>query len=128
MNSYLLDTHVLLWCLSEDKRLGSHTLELLSDIGNRIFVSAVSTWEISIKQALGKLDAPKNIETIILDQGFTPLEITLSHGQNAGELPFIHHDPFDRMLIAQAQNEDMILLTCDSRIIQYNVQTLFAGN
>jgi len=101
------------------------TLELLSNVENRIFVSAVSTWEISIKQPLGKLDAPKNIEAIILDQGFTPLDITLSDGQNAGELPFIHHDPFDRMLIAQAQNECLILITSDSRIIQYNVQTLF---
>ncbi len=122
MQRFLLDTHVLLWWLADDAQLGSRCKELIGDSRNQVFVSAATTWEISIKTALGKLSAPEDMDTIVEDEGFDKLPITLYHGQLAGKLPALHRDPFDRMLIAQAQAEGLILMTADDSISQYSLR------
>ena len=122
MQRCLLDTHVLLWWLSDDLQLGERARQMIRDPRNQIFVSAASTWEISIKSALGKLDVPADIDSVVEDEGFSKLPISLYHGQLAGQLPSIHRDPFDRMLIAQAQSEGLILMTADETIPQYKLR------
>jgi PIN domain nuclease of toxin-antitoxin system len=88
---------------------------------NQVFVSAATTWEISIKMAIGKLRAPEDMDSVVEDEGFSKLPISLYHGQLAGSLPAHHRDPFDRMLIAQAQAEGLILITSDENISLYNL-------
>jgi PIN domain nuclease of toxin-antitoxin system len=94
---------------------------MISNDRNQIFVSAATTWEISIKMAIGKLRAPEDMDSVVEDEGFSKLPISLYHGQLAGSLPEHHRDPFDRMLIAQAQAEGLILITADENISLYNL-------
>jgi len=122
MQRILLDTHVLLWWLADAPQLGPRCKELITDRRNLIFVSAATTWEISIKIALNKLTAPEDMDSIVEDEGFDKLPITLYHGQLAGTLPPLHRDPFDRMLIAQAQAEGLTLMTGDDHIAQYKLR------
>jgi len=122
MQRILLDTHVLLWWLADAPQLGPRCKELITDRRNLIFVSAATTWEISIKIALNKLIAPEDMDSIVEDEGFDKLPITLYHGQLAGTLPPLHRDPFDRMLIAQAQAEGLTLMTWDDHIAQYKLR------
>jgi PIN domain nuclease of toxin-antitoxin system len=122
----LLDTHTLIWALEDNPTLSAAAREAIVDGNNIVFVSAVSVWEISIKKALGKLDAPDTLLEEIERHRFTPLEITLEHGDRAGKLPQIHLDPFDRMLIAQAQSEQLVLVTRDPDIQKYQVHCLTA--
>jgi PIN domain nuclease of toxin-antitoxin system len=89
-------------------------------------VSAATIWEIAIKQALGKITAPANLSERVRDCGFRELPIGFAHAIAAGRLPMIHRDPFDRMLVAQARCEDLILVTSDPRCRQYDVATLEA--
>ena len=124
MKRLLLDTHALLWWLQGDERLGSMMVDQVADPNNQVFVSAASTWEISIKRALGKLTAPEDMSSVIEKNGFLELPITLFHGDQAGALPDIHKDPFDRMLIAQAQAEGLVLVTHDLTIKKYGIRTL----
>ena len=126
MKRFLLDTHALLWTLTEPLKLSKHARAALEDAQNDVFVSPVSVWEIAIKRALGKLRAPDNLEASIKDQGFTPLSLTFHHAEQAGALPPRHGDPFDRMLVAQAQAEGLILVTRDARIPLYGVRTMTA--
>ena len=109
----LLDTHVLLWSLTEPQKLSRRTREALEDAQNEVFASSVSGWEIAVKRSLGKLNAPDNLEAGVKEQDFTPLNLTFLHAEQAGALPPHHGDPFDRMLIAQAQVEGLILVTRD---------------
>lgn len=122
---FLLDTHVLLWWLSDHKSLSTKAAVVIKDGGNAIFVSAVTAWEISIKRALGKLKAPDNLEEVLASNSFQPLPISLQHGLVAGALPRHHDDPFDRMLIAQAQTEQLTIITHDVRMEQYGVSILW---
>ena len=122
----LLDTHVLLWSLTEPRRLSGRTREALEDAANDVFVSAVSGWEIAVKRALGKLEAPDDLEAGITRHGFLPLNLTFPHAEHAGALPPHHADPFDRMLVAQAQMEGLILVTRDARMSLYGVRTIAA--
>lgn len=124
--SYLLDTHTLLWWLDENPMLSTQAKTIISSPQNIIFVSAVSAWEISIKKAIGKLEAPDNLEEAIAYNNFIPLEITIKDGNLAGKLPNYHNDPFDRMLIAQAMNNKLTIITRDSKIPQYQVKTILA--
>jgi PIN domain nuclease of toxin-antitoxin system len=124
--SYLLDTHTLLWWLSENPLLSTQAKIIISTPENLIFVSAASAWEISIKKAIGKLDAPDDLEQAIVYNNFIPLEITIKDGDLAGKLPNYHNDPFDRMLIAQAMNNNLTIITKDSKIPQYQVKTIRA--
>ena len=122
----LLDTHVLLWSLAEPRRLRDETREALEDAGNDVFVSAVSGWEIAVKRALGKLEAPDNLEAAVREQRFGLLNLTFRHAEQAGALPPHHRDPFDRMLVAQAQVEGLVVVTRDARIRLYGVRTMVA--
>lgn len=126
MRRLLLDTHVLLWWLGGDPRLGPQAVAVIADPHNEVYVSAASTWEISIKVAIGKLQVPDNMSSIIDEEGFSPLPISPYHGDQAGQLPEYHKDPFDRMLVAQAQAEGLILMTQDQAVMQYPVRTMAA--
>ena len=125
MPDYLSDTHVFLWYATSSRALKGETYRILGDPANRVFISAASIWKIAIKQGLGKLppldDEP---EQIVEASRFRLLDINAVHAKNAGRLPLLHRDPFDRMLVAQAQIEDFILITDDWRIEQYDVPTL----
>ncbi|MEE9355933.1 MAG: type II toxin-antitoxin system VapC family toxin [Methylococcaceae bacterium] len=122
----LLDTHTLIWALENNPMLSEEARNAIIDGKNGVFVSAVSAWEISIKKAMGKLNAPDNLQEEIHLHRFTPLDINIDHAKLAGELPNLHNDPFDRMLIAQAKIEKLILVSRDSLIAQYNVNLLKA--
>jgi len=126
MRRVLLDTNVLLWWLGGNPALGRGTRKTVADAETEVFVSAASLWEISIKLELGKLKAPRNMEREVEREGFSKLAITLSHGQHAGSLPTIHRDPFDRMLIAQAQLEDLELVSADPIFAKYSVRLIRA--
>jgi PIN domain nuclease of toxin-antitoxin system len=127
MRRLLLDTHALLWWLDDDPRLGPKAREMIRDGRNAAYVSAVTAWEISIKKALGKLGAPEGLGAIVEDEGFVELPITFFHGERAGALPPVHQDPFDRMLVAQAQAEGLEILTADPAISRYGVQVIRAN-
>ena len=120
----LLDTHILLWWLADNKALSKKGRSLISDEKNMIFVSAATAWEIIIKKALGKLTAPDNLKEALLENNFKDLSMTLAHTEAIKNLPLIHHDPFDRMLIAQAKCESLTLLTADEKFGQYNCQMI----
>jgi PIN domain nuclease of toxin-antitoxin system len=122
----LLDTHVLLWWLSDDPQLGASSRQVIANPRNPVYVSAASAWEISIKKSIGKLTAPDDMDAIVENEGFEKLPITLFHGDQAGALPELHKDPFDRMLIAQAQSEGLVIVTNDEKIIQYKIRTMDA--
>jgi PIN domain nuclease of toxin-antitoxin system len=119
----LLDTHVLLWWLA-DEGLAPGARTAIADPGNVVAVSAVSAWEIAIKKALGKLDAPDDLEDQVRDSGFDPLPVTIADGLRAGALEPHHDDPFDRMLIAQAEAEGLTVVTRDKRFADYGVPLL----
>ena len=117
----LLDTHVLLWWLADDAGLEHETRSAIEDASNIIHVSAASAWEISIKKALGKLDAPDDLQAALIASQFQPLPISILHATRDGQLPRHHDDPFDRMLIAQAQAEQLTLVTHDTMFRSYEV-------
>ncbi|MCD4722803.1 MAG: type II toxin-antitoxin system VapC family toxin [Desulfobacula sp.] len=122
----LLDTHVLIWALENNPALSKIAATSIIDPENMVFVSAASVWEIGIKKNLGKLETPDNLIEEIKLHRFTPLSINFDHAQLAGTLPNIHKDPFDRILIAQAITEKLILVTRDELMARYKVQTLKA--
>ena len=118
----LLDTHVLLWWGAE-RDLSPEASAAIADPDNIVYVSAASIWEISIKQARGKLIVDDAIFDLHPD-GFEPLPITHADARLAGSLPDHHRDPFDRMLIAQALAHDLLLVTRDTRITLYEARIL----
>ncbi|MDN6859293.1 type II toxin-antitoxin system VapC family toxin [Pseudomonas sp. CAN2814] len=118
----LLDTHVLLWVLTDDPRLTANTRKLILAEETDLFFSAASIWEISIKNALKRADFPYDpsiVRQALLENGYNELPITGEHSIFVGTLPALHADPFDRMLVAQANVEGMLLLTHDSKIEGY---------
>jgi len=119
--SYLLDTHVLLWWLADDPKLPIHHRELLEDGDATVYVSSITVAEISIKSSLGKLTVPDGITTAVQDSGFQLLDFTTAHAEQLRALPWHHRDPFDRMLIAQAQVDGLTFLSVDERVRQYDV-------
>jgi len=119
----LLDTHALLWWLA-DEELTPDARARIADPANEVSVSAASAWEISMKKVLGKLRVPDDLEQQILASEFMPLPIAISHATTAGQLPRHHEDPFDRMLIAQAQLEQMTIVTRDKRFGDYDVAVI----
>ncbi len=121
----LLDTHAFLWWLSGDDRLSEKARAALADDTNGIFVSAASAWEISTKHRIGKLEGVAavvaDVTGAISSQGFSALPIGVQHGQLAGSLPGAHRDPFDRMLIAQALLENLLLVSNESLFDSFGV-------
>ena len=126
MRRLLLDTHALLWWLSDDPTLRTEARSLINDRDNHVAVSAATVWEIAIKTSKGKLRAPDQLERAVLDAGLSPLVVTLSHAERAGKLPRLHNDPFDRLLVAQAQTEHLEILTRDPRLRAYDVRLVAA--
>jgi len=115
--SYLIDTHILLWWIFDDPKLYTTCRDIIRNPNHRIFVSSASAWEIATKYRIGKLPEAKQLVeqySQILNQGkFIELAITSAHALRAGSLPIAHKDPFDRMIIAQAELENFPVITCD---------------
>lgn len=126
MSNLLVDTPVLLWALGSPDSLKPETQQVLVDPDNEVFVSAATSWEISIKAALGKLRAPSDLEQQVRRLRFRPLPISFAHGLAVRDLPMLHRDPFDRMLITQARAHGLVLVTRDEKISQYDVVTMDA--
>lgn len=120
----LLDTHVVLWALTDDPSLSPGARAAIIDGTNRVVVSAVSAWEIVIKRSLGRLRAPDDLEHQVRVHRFDPLDVTFAHAAEVGRLPAIHRDPFDRLLVAQARVEGLTIVTRDTHIPDYDVATL----
>ncbi len=126
MPGYLLDTHVLLWWLADPGQLSTEARKAIADGSNSIYLSAAAAWEMAIKKALGRLEFPSNLEQVLQDDHIEVLPIGLSHALAVADLPVHHQDPFDRMLIAQAQIEGLVLITRDAQIAPYDVDVLLA--
>ena len=125
MPDYLPDTHVFLWYATSSRTMRQETYQIMGDPTNRVFISVASIWEMAIKQGLGKLDPlDREPEQVVEDSRFRLLDINSIHAKTAGRLPLLHRDPFDRMLVAQAQIEDLILITDDPKIKPYGVTTV----
>ena len=118
----LLDTHLLLWAASEPKRLSPKTRTLLLDPANHLVFSSASLWEISIKNVLERSDFnvdPRRLWRMLLVNGYRELPVTSEHAVAVNELPLLHKDPFDRILVAQARMEGLLLLTVDKAVAKY---------
>jgi PIN domain nuclease of toxin-antitoxin system len=129
----LLDTQCWLWWFAQPERLSEEAIAHIVDETNDLWFSVASVWEIGIKVAIGKLPLPEPIDSYISSRmaqlGVRSLEITATHALRAAALPLYHRDPFDRMLIAQAQSEDMTLVSADAILKQYgNVSMLWAAS
>lgn len=116
--SYLLDTHILLWWLFNDPKLNAECRDIIRNPAHRILVSSVSAWEIATKYRIGKLPEAKQIveeySQILHQSKFIELPITSAHALRAGSLPISHRDPFDRMIMAQAELENLPVITYDA--------------
>lgn len=115
----LLDSHVALWWLAGSERLGPECRSTIASADDA-YLSAVTPWELGIKRSLGKLDMPDGLVEALVAGGFATLAITTEHAQRAPQLPLHHKDPFDRMLIAQAQLESLTLVTADDTVRAYD--------
>jgi PIN domain nuclease of toxin-antitoxin system len=129
MNSYLIDTHVLLWYIEGNPRLSPKIISLLDNPTNTVYVSKASLWEITIKISIGKLSINIPFETLedfLEEKDFVRLEFDISDLTVLKNLPFHHSDPFDRLIIAQAMNNDFTLISDDSKFDPYPVNLLRA--
>ncbi len=125
----LLDTNAWFWWRIEPHRLRREPYALIEDRVNAVFLSVVSSWEVAIKHAQGKLSLPSPesyIPNALVQDGFVSLDVRLAHVLRAGALPMHHKDPFDRLLIAQAQLEDLAIVTADRRFSKYAVRVIRA--
>ena len=124
----LIDSKVLFWWYSDPKKLSKPATSILVDESNSILVSAATAWELTIKAALGKLDAlplVMDLSRYISEEGFAELPITISQATRAGLLPLHHRDPFDRLLVAQAQDLNIPIISSDRLLDQYDVKRLW---
>ena len=128
MKKILLDTHIWLWSILSPEKLGVEGCAMIEETENDVFLSAANSWEISIKYRLGKLPLPEPPETFILQRltrdDIKSLNVEHHHACRVSNLPAIHRDPFDRLLIAQAQAEKMLLITADQQLKAYDVDTM----
>lgn len=128
---FLIDTQCWLWAQAEPERLNSTAQRLIADRRNQIYFSAASSWEIAIKAALGKLKLPERPERYVprrlAEQGLLPLPIEHAHALRVFALPPHHMDPFDRLLIAQAQLESLPILTADRKLKSYDIEVIWGG-
>lgn len=127
MTALLLDTHVLLWAAARPDRLGA-IRPVLTDSSTTVLVSAVTTWELAIKRSLGRLTLPHDAGTFVRSQRrrlrLTALAIREDHAARVEHLPDHHADPFDRLLVAQAQVEEAVLATADEDVARYDIEVL----
>jgi PIN domain nuclease of toxin-antitoxin system len=124
----LLDTHTLIWLLEGDANLSAAAKEQIENPANTNFVSVATFWEIAIKVSLKKLEMQipiQNLKQLVWENGIEVLPITIENTLFVSQLPFYHKDPFDRLLVAQAVNENMILVSRDEAMPLYNVQTIW---
>ena len=125
----LLDTHTFLWWIANNKQLSNTSRNIIGDGQNELFLSVASGWEMAIKARLGKLELPENLEQFIAEQlqqnAIAGLPIQMSHALHVYTLPPLHRDPFDRLLIAQSQLENMPILTIDPQIGRYDVEVIW---
>ncbi len=120
----LADTHAYLWWLGDDPKLSSAARDAMAEPAAIVHVSAATIWEISIKSSLGKLEIEGDPVSEIWKNGFVELPMTAEHAQHAGQLPRHHDDPFDRMLIAQAQLENLFLVSRDAKLEAYRISVI----
>ena len=129
--TYLLDTGVWLWSVGEPTRISSKARDVIVDVEQEVFLSAVTAWEVAIKVGSGKLQLPEPPDLYIprrmASQGLRTLAVSHQHALTVFALPGHHRDPFDRLLIAQAQVENMTLITADRMVERYPVHVLWAG-
>ena len=123
--NYLLDTHIFLWSIGAPERLSREASDAIQDRRHAVFVSAVTAVEISIKSALGKLEVPSDLEAEFAIRGFSHLPLQYRHGVVMAGLPGHHQDPFDRMLIAQAMEEGLTVITHDKKFESYPISVLW---
>ncbi len=124
----LLDTHTIIWYIEQCHLLSATASEAIKNPNNEIFISVVSIWELSIKASLGKLMLPKTLREIVAElwnSGATFIQISTEHAMATETLPWHHRDPFDRMLVAQAQLEGLTIVTVDPLIQQYDVMKIW---
>ena len=122
----LLDTHVLLWWLTDPAKLSRPAREAITHAENLVFVSAASIWEMTIKSDLGKLEIPDDLAQQMQAERFEELPIRISDAQAVATLPMYHRDPFDRILVAQAKNNSLTLVTHDRLVLAYGGRILRA--
>ena len=121
--NFLLDTHILIWAAISPHKISSELASLLSDPSNHLYFSSASIWEISVKKSLGKRDfkiSSKKLHDGLIENGYRELKVSALHAMEVIKLPFIHRDPFDRILVASAIWENMPLLTNDSTLSPYH--------
>jgi PIN domain nuclease of toxin-antitoxin system len=121
----LLDTHAALWFLSGDERLGENARRHLVDDANQVLLSAAVVWEVAVKRSLGKLVVPDEYLSLLLDAGVQPLAVRVDHAAALEQLPPHHRDPFDRMLVAQADIEGAALVSRDDKLRRYGVTLIW---
>lgn len=123
---YLLDTHVILWWLTEPKKIHAKAQKIIRDRANEVLVSSVSFWEMAIKKSIGRLTLPHNLLETVALEGFEILPIMPEECIGVADLPMLHADPFDRLLVIQAKLYDLVIITRDEKIPEYPVVTLKA--
>lgn len=122
--NYLLDTHIILWWLTNPKQIAVRASKIIADKENSIFISNASLWEMAIKKSLGRLTLPRNIVEILQTEGFQFMPIGHEEALGISDLLQIHQDPFDRMLVMQAKLYNCVLITRDKNIMNYPVVTI----
>lgn len=123
---YLLDTHVILWWLTTPEKIQKKAREIIRDKSNFIFVSSASFWEMAIKKSIGKLTLPHNLLEITTAEQFKFLPVMPEEALGVADLPLLHPDPFDRLLIMQAKLHDLVLITNDAKILNYPIVSVCA--
>lgn len=121
---YLLDTHIVLWWLTEPTKIGVKARHIIQDKSNVLFISSASFWEMAIKKSIGRLSLPHNLLEAVAIENFKVLPITPEECLGVADLPLLHTDPFDRLLIMQAKFNDLVIITRDAVISEYPVVTI----
>ncbi|MFY0688983.1 MAG: type II toxin-antitoxin system VapC family toxin [Cyclobacteriaceae bacterium] len=124
---YLIDTHILLWWLTDPSQLSPSAMKIIQDARNEVYVSAASIWEIAIKSRLGKLSVPDDLMEVLEKESIQVLSINEHHAWRTSLLPNHHKDPFDHMIIAQAQQSQMALISRDKKFERYDLPKLIIG-
>jgi PIN domain nuclease of toxin-antitoxin system len=126
---YLLDTHAFLWMAADPDRLSEKIRSIMLQKVNKLFLSAASGWEIALLNTLGRIELPdaphRFVPEVMNDSNIQPLSISFPTAISAATLPLIHRDPFDRIIIAEAQKEDMVIMTKDAMFSKYGAKTIW---